>query len=105
MEPVLPPELAQDQQDSSEPMAVLTTRERKDKDGTIKEWLIQWKNKPVEEATWEAAADIQMQFPYFCLEDKAEFSGGGIDRIEDGPEDSKAQPKPLKVYSRRIKQT
>ena len=60
-------------------------------------------NKPVEEATWEAAADIQMQFPYFYLEDKAEISGGGIDRIKDGLEDSKAQPKPLKVYSKRIK--
>ena len=44
------------------------------------EWLICCKNKPVEEVTWEKAVDIAVQFPNFCLEDKARFSGDGIDR-------------------------
>ena len=51
LEPTLPPELALDQLDSSEPTVILTSCEHKDKGGTVKKWLIQWKNKPIEEAT------------------------------------------------------
>ena len=56
----LPLELAQDQSDSLEPIAILTSRERNTNGGSIIEWLIQWKNKPVEEVTWEAVIDIKM---------------------------------------------
>ena len=80
VEPDLLAELAQDHYNSTEPAAILTSRERHTKGGSTIEWLIQWKNKPVEEATWEPAVDIKMQFPQFCLEDKAGFSGGDIDR-------------------------
>ncbi|MCH82977.1 Ty3/gypsy retrotransposon protein, partial [Trifolium medium] len=42
--------------------------------------LIQWKNKPLEDVTWEDDAFIAGQFPEFSLEDKALFETGGIDR-------------------------
>ena len=60
VEPVLPLELAQDHLDSSEPTAILTSCECNINGESITEWLIQWRNKLVEEATWEVATDIQM---------------------------------------------
>ena len=75
----LPLKLALDHFDSSEPIAILTSRERNIDGGSITEWLIQWKNKPMEEATWETIVDIKIQFTHFCLEDKVGFSRGSID--------------------------
>ena len=57
-----------------EPEAVISTREVTKKGRSIEEWLVHWKNKPIEEATWENANEIQSQFPTFCLEDKAVFA-------------------------------
>lgn len=34
----------------------------------------------MEEATWELAHSIKTRFPSFCLEDKADFREGDIDR-------------------------
>ena len=55
----------------------------------------------MEEATWELAADIKLQFPHLCLEDKASLLEGGIDGNPNKIEAYK--PKILKVYSRRLK--
>ncbi|MCI25763.1 hypothetical protein A2U01_0046954, partial [Trifolium medium] len=38
---------------------------------SIPQSLIQWKNKPIDEVTWEDNAYLRGQFPEFCLEDKA----------------------------------
>ena len=35
------------------PDKILSTRERRLRSGTIKEYLVQWKDFPSEEATWE----------------------------------------------------
>ena len=43
----------------------------------------------MEEATQEATIDIKMQFPHFCLEDNAGFSGSDIDRNKDRLVDDK----------------
>ena len=58
VESVLPPKLAQDQPASFEPIAILTSHECNINGESITEWLIQWKNKLVEEATWEATTNI-----------------------------------------------
>nr|GEV19834.1 peroxidase 64 [Tanacetum cinerariifolium] len=44
------------------------------------ELLVQWQNRPVEEATWEDYDLLSGQFPHFCLEDKASFPWGSTDR-------------------------
>ena len=51
VEPVLPPELVQDDSNSSKPMAILTSCECNINGESITKWLIQWRNKLVEEST------------------------------------------------------
>ncbi|KZT75359.1 hypothetical protein F511_47616 [Dorcoceras hygrometricum] len=58
----------------------------------IPQVLVQWKNKPTEEATWEDAADFQAQFPQTSLGDKAELE-----------EEDIVRPKITHVYTRRPK--
>jgi hypothetical protein len=40
--------------------------------------LIQWENGDIPEATWENYKEIQLNYPFFNLEDKIAFIGGGI---------------------------
>jgi hypothetical protein len=69
-------------------------------DGTaIPQSLIKWKNKSLEDVTWEDDAFITGQFPDFSLEDKALFETGGIDREVTLP--SNVGPKEWKVYVRK----
>lgn len=49
---------------------------------SISQVLIHWKNKPIEEATWEDQDFISAQFPSFSLEDKAVSLGGGNDSAQ-----------------------
>ena len=71
--------------------------------------MVHWKEKPLEEATWERAADIRLQFPQFCLEDKATASGGGIDtnsqtdQGKQGMLEAQERPNVLQTYVRRKK--
>ena len=44
------------------------------------ELLVQWQNRPLEEATWEDYDLLSGQFPHFCLEDKASFHGESTDK-------------------------
>ena len=48
----------------------------------IPQLLIQWKNKPVEEATWEEELLFKNKFPNFSLEDKTLMDGTSSDREE-----------------------
>ncbi|XP_073219669.1 uncharacterized protein [Cicer arietinum] len=58
----------------------------------IAEVLIQWKDLPDFEATWEPVETIMEQFPSFHLEDKVTLLGGSIVR-----------PLITKYYKRRVK--
>ncbi|KZV31236.1 hypothetical protein F511_39036 [Dorcoceras hygrometricum] len=58
--------------------------------------LVQWKDKPIEEATWEDTTEFQSQFPHTM--DKAALNEEGIDRGLNGP-----KPKITNVYNRRPK--
>jgi precorrin-4 methylase len=65
--------------------------------------LIKWKNKSLDDVTWEDNDVIKGQFPEFCLEDKAQVKEGGIDRdainvvgLDQGP-----GPRVWKVYTRK----
>jgi len=73
-----------------EPEKVLSHRWVKESGVPTLELLIQWRRCPVEEASWEDYDLLAVQFPLFCLEDKASFQGGCTD----------TNP-PLKTYFRR----
>jgi len=55
------------------------------------ELLIQWQDRPIEEASWESYDLIHEQFPMFHLKDKVNFQAGCTDK----------EPPPLRTYFRR----
>jgi len=65
--------------------------------------LIKWKNKTVDDVTWEDDEFLRGQFPDFSLEDKTVSKEEGIDRnaangvgLDYGP-----QPRVWNVYTRK----
>lgn len=83
-----------------EPEAVLDQRTVVRHGTSISQVLIHWKNKPIEEATWEDRDYITVQFPSFSLEDKAVSLGGDNDSIHVR---EKGKPVIWRVYQRRKK--
>ncbi|KAH6772886.1 hypothetical protein C2S52_004278 [Perilla frutescens var. hirtella] len=47
-------------------------------DDRVRQLLVQWHGRGVEEATWVDAEEFVGQFPEFRLEDKAVWKEGGI---------------------------
>lgn len=71
------------------PEGVLATRLNGLGERRVKQVLIQWTNRTVDEATWEDMETITNQFPEFNLEDKVLFLERSIVRDqknEDGPD-------------------
>ncbi|MCI36930.1 hypothetical protein A2U01_0058154, partial [Trifolium medium] len=66
----LPELLEEEQMKVYEPEAVLATRKIHQQGEEVKQVLIHWKGKTVEEATWEEYIMMKSQFPQFNLEDK-----------------------------------
>ncbi|MCH79689.1 Ty3/gypsy retrotransposon protein [Trifolium medium] len=103
------PELLEEPVEICEPETVLATRRVKQQGEEIKQLLIHWKGKTVEEATWEEELMMRSQFPKFNLGDKVHVDGRSIDRnrVNDSlPHEQMIHqegsgPKILKVYSRR----
>ncbi|MCI12599.1 hypothetical protein A2U01_0033704, partial [Trifolium medium] len=103
------PELLEEPAETYVPEAVLANRKVKQQGEEIKQVLIQWQGKTVEEATWEDEIMIRSQFPKFGLEDKSIIEGGGVDRTNAAEGMPREQlihyetsgPKPWRVYSRR----
>ncbi|TMW80465.1 hypothetical protein EJD97_019664, partial [Solanum chilense] len=50
-----------------EPVAILDREKCKLRSREIASIKVQWKNRPVEESTWEKEADMQERYPY-CLQ-------------------------------------
>ncbi|XP_068662857.1 uncharacterized protein [Aristolochia californica] len=77
---LLPPQLNTELEMLVEPAAILNIR-RLDKNGQQQmEVLVQWKDLPQFEATWEDFEVMRLQFPAFHLEDKVKVWAGGNDR-------------------------
>lgn len=110
VEASLPVDLQVEEEEMEEPEEVLASRDILKQGQTTKQWLIKWKNRNLEDATWEDEGLLKSQFPFWRLEDKAVVIEGGNDRTteHDGPiintEEAKtARPKVWLVYSRRKK--
>ncbi|WVZ22625.1 hypothetical protein V8G54_001169 [Vigna mungo] len=111
VEPTLPTELSLEEEDQEEPETMLATKEIPEGGTITKQWLVKWKGRTEEEATWEDEGLLRSQFPYFSLEDKAVVAGGSNDRTpnKDGPVNQHetniegARPKIWNVYVRRKK--
>lgn len=87
------------------PVRVLGTRIIMKNGSSVPQSLIQWKDKSIDDVTWEDDVVIRGQFPKFNLEDKVLIEEGGIDRnadelvgIDEGP-----RPKVWRVYQRKNK--
>ncbi|RVW13399.1 Transposon Tf2-8 polyprotein [Vitis vinifera] len=59
----------------------------------IEESLVQWKNLPVEDATWEDTQMLKHQFSTLNLEDKVPLMGGSIDTPRRSSRIPKKNPK------------
>ena len=70
---VLPAEFSIEEVDIFTPHQILAHHSIKQQGVPIKEILIQWHNKPVEEATWEDEFLFKSIFLGFSLEDKTVF--------------------------------
>lgn len=103
-EPVLPPELEVSASDLLVLAAILASRLLTDHNEQVRQWLIQWKGCPIEDATWEDAVSIQSQFPEASLEDKTFSEGGSNDEKIDILAQQVPSPRVLQVYSRRANQ-
>lgn len=102
VEPMLPEGLEVGLTDVTEPDDILAFREVTKNGETIMQWLVKWKARPVDEATWDDEFIIRSQFPSFSLEDKAALIGGGTvrDPLASGQVNG---PRTWKVYTRRNK--
>ncbi|KAD4888237.1 hypothetical protein E3N88_20310 [Mikania micrantha] len=93
--PAAPLPLTNDGELVLQPMCVLDHRWLSVAGSTVLEILIQWKDRPLEEATWEEYDLVSQQFPSFRLGDKSTFGQGSNDT------------NPVKVYvrkNRKVKQ-
>ena len=70
------------------PNKILANQSIRQQDASIKQLLIQWNKKPVEEATWEEELTLKSKFPNFSLEDKTVLDlgevGGDFGSKEEG---------------------
>ncbi|PNX85876.1 Ty3/gypsy retrotransposon protein, partial [Trifolium pratense] len=101
----LPKELEISPNDDVYPEKVLGKRLTVQDGITVSQSLVQWKNKSLDEVTWEDDDVLRGQFPEFSLEDKAVVMEDAVDRnvnvtdkmdIDYGP-----KPKVWRIYSRR----
>ncbi|KAM0042733.1 putative nucleotidyltransferase, Ribonuclease H [Helianthus debilis subsp. tardiflorus] len=95
-ETVLPPELDMAESLHPLPQIVLATRVVRDGSDSVEQWLVHWIGQSADEASWEDAEWVKLQFPDFSLGDKTALEGEGSDTKHGGT-------KELIVYSRRGK--
>jgi hypothetical protein len=104
------PDLMEEPIEVFEPESVLATRVVKQQGENIKQVLMHWKGKTVEEATWEDELMIRSQFTNFNLEDKVTVEGGSVVTTPNDETNPHQQmihqrahgPVTWKVYSRRM---
>ncbi|KAJ0440472.1 putative nucleotidyltransferase, Ribonuclease H [Helianthus annuus] len=91
--PTVPLPITKDWEVDLQPSSIITHRWVQEAGQPILELLVSWRDRPVEESTWETYDLMAEQFPDFRLEDKAFYREGSNDKV------------PLKVYSRKKNKT
>ena len=56
-----------------EPVAILDREVRKSRSREIASIKVQWKNRPMEESTWEKDADMQERYPHLFTDSRTTF--------------------------------
>ena len=56
-----------------EPVAILDIEVRKLRSREIASIKVQWKNRPIEESTWEKKADMQEKYPHLFTDSSTPF--------------------------------
>ena len=77
---VLPEELTLEDADILLPQKMLAQRSIRQHGELVKQVLIHWQNKPIEEASWEEELVFKSRFPTFSLEGKTVIDGRGSDK-------------------------
>jgi hypothetical protein len=67
----------------------------------VQQSLIKWKDKSLDDVTWEDNEFLRGQFPDFSLEDKAVLMEEGIDRNMDVGLNTEPKPRVWRVYTRK----
>ncbi|CAJ2637620.1 unnamed protein product [Trifolium pratense] len=101
----LPKELDMAADNEIHPLRVLGHRSITRDGSSVSQSLIQWKEKSIDDITWEDNDVMAGQFPDFDLEDKVHSKGGGIDGICDPNNqvglEFGVKPKIWRVYARQ----
>ncbi|GKB55069.1 ty3-gypsy retrotransposon protein [Tanacetum coccineum] len=71
------PEEVQDGRPREQPVAVCDSREVLQNGKPIRQVLVKWDNRSLEEATWECLSDFQNAYPDYNLGDKVVFEENG----------------------------
>nr|KYP56041.1 hypothetical protein KK1_002269 [Cajanus cajan] len=109
-ETTIPSGLEDERAELLEPETVLASRSLLKGRERTNQWLVKWRGKAVEEASWEDELTLRSQFLELNLEDKTNFIGGSNDKAQDHhgsleplAHEEKRGPKPWIVYERRKK--
>ncbi|KAI5444775.1 hypothetical protein KIW84_013160 [Lathyrus oleraceus] len=104
-EPQLPEGLEIEPEHLEEPEELLASRPITKNGQRVRQWLVRWKGRAVEDTTWEDESVLKSQFPSLSLEDKAVVPGEGNDRTTTiGPvTNERSNPAVWRVYVRRGK--
>lgn len=73
------PEVVEAAEDPVLPEAILDRRTINREGEEVAQALVKWRGVGTDDATWMDIADLQGQFPYFSLEDKAVLTGEAVD--------------------------
>nr|KYP38490.1 Retrotransposable element Tf2 [Cajanus cajan] len=110
LETNIPSALEDERAELLEPETVLASRSLLKGRERTNQWLVKWRDKAVEEASWEDELTLRSQFPELSLKDKTNFIGGSNDKaqghhgsLEPLAHEEKRGPKPWIVYERRKK--
>ncbi|KAI5414897.1 hypothetical protein KIW84_040382 [Lathyrus oleraceus] len=104
-EPQLPEGLEIEPEHLEEPKELLASRPITKNGQRVRQWLVRWKGRAVEDTTWEDESVLKSQFPSLSLEDKVVVPGEGNDRTTTiGPvTNERPNPTVWRVYVRRGK--
>lgn len=99
----LPDGLEMEAEEGEEPEELLAARSVMKEGQLVRQWLVRWKGRAVEDTTWEDELLLKSQFPSLSLEDKAAVPDGGNDRISGLKTSERSKSAVWRTYVRKGK--